>query len=192
MSNVFIAVSTVLALISPIIYASAILKGKAKPHRTTRLVLLIITSLSTASLYSQGNTVAIWLAGVSTIQSIFIFILSIKRGMGGWARTDIVTLIIALSGIILWQVTNDPVIALYFAITADFTGMIPAIIKTYRLPHTEIAMFFLLDVFAALFNLFAIKDWTIKEISYPIYIMLINLVMVLLVVRPIKANLIKK
>jgi hypothetical protein len=128
------------------------------------------------------------LAGVSTIQSILIFLLSLKKGMGGWGRSDIVCLLIAMIGIILWQVTKNPVIALYFAIGADFTGMIPALIKTYKFPHTEIWSFFLLDVFAAGFSLFAIRTWTIEQYAYPIYIMLINLVMVLLIIKPIKSK----
>lgn len=182
--NVYIIISSILALISPIIYSKAILKGEAKPHRTTRLVLLIITSLTTASLFAQHDQVAIWLAGVSTLQSILIFILSIKRGMGGWAKTDIICLIVAMIGIILWKVTQNPVIALYFAIGADFTGMVPALIKTYWFPHTEVWTFYLLDVFAAGFSLMAVLNWSVQEYSYPVYIALINLVMVLLIIRP--------
>ena len=68
MPNIFILISVVLALISPIVYSVAILKGEAKPHRTTRFVLLLITSLTTASLFVQGNRVAIYLAGVYTLQ----------------------------------------------------------------------------------------------------------------------------
>lgn len=179
--SIFILVSTVLALISPIVYSIAILKGEAKPHRTTRFVLLLITSLTTASLFAQGNNVAIYLAGVSTFQSIIVFILSIKHGMGGWSKPDIICLIFALIGIVIWQITKNPVIALYFAISADFIGMIPAIVKTYHFPETEVWSFFALDVFAAIFNLLALKKWTIEEFSYPIYIMLINLVMVFLI-----------
>lgn len=182
--NIFILISSIFALISPIIYSKAILKGEAKPHRTTRLVLLIITSLTTASLFAQHDRVAIWLAGVSTLQSILIFILSIKHGMGGWAKTDIICLIVALIGIILWKVTQNPVVALYFAIGADFTGMVPALIKTYRFPHTEVWTFYLLDVFAAIFSLMAVRNWTVQEYAYPVYIGLINMVMVTLILRP--------
>ncbi len=187
MQKIFIIISSILALISPIIYSSAILKGDAKPHRTTRLVLLIITSLTTASLFAQRNQVAIWLAGVSTLQSIIIFILSLKYGMGGWTKSDIICLLLALLGIVFWQLTKNPIIALYFAIIADFTGMVPALIKTYRFPKTEIWAFYLLDVFAAGFNLMALKKWTLEEYSYPVYIMLINLVMVIFIVRPIRS-----
>lgn len=184
MSQIFIYISSILALISPLVYAKSILKGDAKPHRTTRFVLLLITALTTASLFAQHNTVAIWLAGVSTIQSILIFILSIRHGMGGWSRSDIACLSIALTGIALWQLTSNPVLGLYFAILADFTGMIPALIKTYRLPQTEVWSFYALDVVASGFSLAAITKWTGAEISYPVYIMIINFVMVLLILVP--------
>lgn len=183
MPHPFIIISTVIALISPIIYAKAIFKGEAKPHRTTRFVLLTITALSTLTLFAQHDTVAIWLAGVSTVQAIFIFILSLKYGMGGYAKSDIVCLIVAVVGILLWQITDNPALGLYFAILADFTGMVPTLLKTYKLPHTEIYLFFLLDVFAGFFSLMAVKQWTTAEVSFPLYIMLINLTMVLLVLR---------
>lgn len=185
MSSFFIFLSSLLLFISPLIYAKAILKGRAKPHRTTRFVLLVITSLATASLFAQHDTVAIWLAGVSTLQSILLFRLSIKHGMGGWAKTDVLCLLVALAGIVLWQTTKEPSLALYASIAADFTGMVPAIIKTYKYPHTEIWSFFLFDVFAAILSLLALKAWTLQEFSYPLYIMVINSIMVLLIIiRP--------
>jgi len=184
LQTIFIIISSVLALISPIVYSVAIIKGKARPHRTTRFVLLIITSLTTASLFAQHNQVAIWLAAVSALQSVAIFILSLKRGMGGWSKSDIVCLVLALTGIVLWRITKNPVIALYFAVAAYFMGMIPAIIKTYRWPQTEVWTFFILDVFAAIFTLLALKHWTITEYLYPLYIMLINFFMVILIITP--------
>lgn len=185
MSAFFIFLSSFLALISPLVYAKAILKGRAKPHRTTRFVLLVITSLATASLFAQHDTVAIWLAGVSALQAILLFILSIHHGMGGWAKVDVLCLLVALAGIVLWQTTKEPALALYASIAADFTGMVPAIIKTYKYPHTEIWSFFLLDFFAAIFSLLALKAWTVHEFSYPLYIMVINSIMVLLIIiRP--------
>jgi len=180
----FILISSVLALISPIIYAKAILRGDAKPHRTTRFTILLTTVIGTASLLASHNTVAVWLAGVSALQAIFIFTLSIKHGMGGWSKSDISCLAISIVGIILWQTTNNPLLALYASIVADFTGMVPALIKTYHFPKTEVWSFYLLDVFAGLFSAIAVQRWTISEISYPLYIVLINFAMVLLVIRP--------
>jgi hypothetical protein len=178
MRSVFPIISAILALIAPIIYSRAILRGDAKPHRTTRFVLLLITILTFASIYAQHNHEAIWLAGASAIQAVFIFGLSIKHGMGGRAKSDIICMTIALLGIVLWRVTKQPLLALYFAIIADFTGMIPAIIKTYRRPETEIWSYFAIDIVAGLLTLIASKEWTVQAISYGLYILVINALMV--------------
>ncbi len=184
MQTLFLIISIILPLISPLIYSKAILKGDAKPHRTTRFVLLLINALATASLLAQHNNVAAWLAGASLLQSIIVFTLSIKHGMGGWAKMDVICLAIALLGIIAWQTTNDPVLALYFAILADFTGIVPTIIKTYHHPETEIWSFFLIDAVAACFNLLALQSWTINGYVYPAFLLLINSAMVPLILRP--------
>lgn len=99
-------------------------------------------------------------------------------------KKDIICLFIAIAGIVLWQTTKNPVLALYASIAADFTGMIPALIKTYHFPKTEVWTFYLLDVFASLFSLLAVKEYTLQQFSYPVYIMAINLAMVLLIIRP--------
>lgn len=181
MQTILIVLSSVLALIAPIVYARGILKGEVRPHRTTRFVLLVISALATATLFAAGDRVALWLALIALIQAIFIFALSIRRGMGGWAPTDLLCLGVALVGIVLWQVTNDPLLGLFFAIGADFMGMIPAIIKTYRAPDTEIISFFLLDVFASSFTLAALSVWSVGATAYPLYILGINAFMVTLI-----------
>ena len=183
-------VAALLEIIAPFIYARSILKGKSKPHRTTRFVLLIITLLTFAAIFAQENYVAIWLAGASAFTGIVIFALSINYGLGGGSKVDILCLLIALVGIFLWQVTRDPVIALYFALLADFSGMIPALIKTYHRPGTEIWIFYMLSVVAASLTLIATLDWTIEAIAYPAYIFAINATMVAIIVsrRQIPAN----
>lgn len=183
--TIFIVISSIFALISPIVYARSILRGESRPHRTTRFVLLVITILSTATLFAQNDRVAIWLAAISALQAIGIFLISLKYGMGGWSRSDVTCLTVALVGIVLWQTTNNPVLGLYFAILADFTGMMPALLKTYKFPKTETAWFYVLDVFASIFTLFAISHYTAQAIAYPVYIFCINLTMVYLIKRPL-------
>lgn len=184
MQTTLIVLSSALTLISPLFYARAILKGEARPHRTTCFVLLLITALSTSSLVAEQNTVAVWLAATSTLQSVAIFILSIKYGMGGWEKLDLLCLLIALIGIVAWQTTQNPLLGLYFSILADFTGMIPSIVKTYRFPETEIATYFALDSTAGVLSLLAVVSLTLADISYPIYIFLVNGLMALLVLFP--------
>lgn len=180
----FIAVSSILYVVAYLIYTKSILKGETKPHRTTRLVILVITALATLALFAQGDRVAVWLAGVSAVFCIVIFILSLKHGMGGRSKTDILCLVLAVIGIVLWQTTKMPIIALFFSIGADFIGMVPTLIKTYHLPKTEIWQSFAFATLAGFFSMLALNSWTIGEFSYPLYIMLINIIMVILIIRP--------
>ncbi|RJR15833.1 hypothetical protein C4579_01280 [Candidatus Microgenomates bacterium] len=176
-------ISNVLVFAAFSIYIYSILKGWAKPHRTTRFVLLIITSLATFSLIAQHNQVAVWLAGIAAIMSAMVFVLTLKYGMGGWAKIDLACLIIALFGIIIWQITNNPATALFAAILADFTGVVPTIIKIYHHPQTEVWTFFTLGGLGSLFNLLAVTNWTIEEIAYPLYLVLISTILVILMFR---------
>lgn len=118
-------------------YEWGMIKGWARPHRTTRLVIFVIVILGFLSLYAQGDRVVVWFLGICSVQSLIMLIMSFKYGMGGWAKEDLLALVIAIVGIVTWQVTDNPVLGLYAAVTADLAGMIPALIKTYRLPDSE-------------------------------------------------------
>ncbi len=179
-----ITISSLLALASYVVYIIAILKGKAKPHRTTRFVLVLITALATTALFAEKSTVAIWIPGVFTLGSLAVFILSIKYGMGGWSKTDILCLFFALVGIVFWRATDNPLYGLYASIGADFIGQIPMLIKTYRYPETEAWPFYFMDVVAVFLNLLALEQWNIGEYAYPLYAGVIDFAIVLLIMRP--------
>jgi len=180
----FIILSSVSILAAYFIYEWSIVTGRTRPHRTTRFVIFIVAALGATSLFAGQDRVAVWLLGICAIQSLVVFLMSFKWGMGGWAKTDILCLAIALLGIIVWQLTDNPALGLYAAITADFAGMVPALIKTYRLPHTEYWLSYIFDVVAAGFTLLAIQKWELQGFSYPLYILVINIVMLILIFRP--------
>lgn len=181
MKNALIVVSTLLVLISPLVYIHSILKGETKPHRTTRFVLLVIAIVSSWSLIDSNWSAALWLALASTAQAIAVFVISIKHGYGGWAKLDIGCLVIAIIGIIFWQITGRPLLGLFASIVADYIGMVPAIVKTYKLPNTENWVFFMMDTCAGILSFLALSSITVYSASFPIYIVLINGAMVILI-----------
>lgn len=183
MSAVFIFLSSLLALVSYIVYIKAIISGDARPHRTTRFVMVLITSLATASLIAQNSSATIWLSVIFTVGSLIIFGLSLKYGMGGTHPLDLVCMGIAVAGVVLWQTTSQPIFGLAASIGADIAGQIPMLIKTYRLPESEVWTFYFLDVLAAVCTLIALKKWVPAEYIYPIYIIFIDGLTILLILR---------
>jgi hypothetical protein len=134
-------------------------------------------------MYAQGDRVVVWFLGICVVQSLVMLLMSIKWGMGGWAKTDILCLIIALVGIVLWRLTDNPALGLYGAVTADLAGMIPALIKTYHLPETEYWLSYAFDLAAILLTGLAIQNGGFNEYLYPVYLFLVNSLMMIFLLR---------
>jgi hypothetical protein len=93
--------------------------------------------------------------------------------------------------IALWQVTDDPKIALYFAILSDIIGFSPTIIKCYKLPFTEDPKFYFNDVIAGGLSLVAVENLKLNKVAFPLYIFLVNLLcfsLILIARRRTKLN----
>lgn len=164
-------------------YMVSIVKGSTRPHRMTRFLLLVITAVMTLSLWASGDTSGVWLALVSFIQAVSIFGLSLWRGMGGGDRLDIACLLLCLAGVALWLLADLPWVGLAASIAADTIAMIPALRKTIRLPHTELALFYALDTVAGLLIL-AAGPRTPLAMAFPLYIAVINAAFVLAICWP--------
>ena len=134
-------------------------------------------------MFAQGNTVSIWLSGVFTLSSLVVFLLSLKFGMGGWEKKDIICLLIAITGIIFWKLTQNPIYALFFSLGADLAGQAPMLIKTFRYPKTEVWTFYTIGIVASVLNILAIQKFTIQEFAFPVYIILVNALTILLILR---------
>jgi len=187
MSPLLILSSTI-ALINYAIFSLVIMRGGAKPHRTTRFIIVVIALIITTSLFAQHNATTIYLSGADLIGCTIIFLLTLKHGMGGWAKTDIICLLIALFGIYLWVTTSNPVFALYFAIGADFIGMVPTFIKTYHYPKTEYWLAYAICVPAAILNICANKTFNFAILAFPVYAIIINSIMVAMICRKSNNN----
>lgn len=183
MQNTLVLLSSISVFLSYLIYEWAMVKGKAKPHRTTRLVILIITALGASSLFAQNDRVVSVFLGICAVQSLVMFVMSLKWGMGGWAKIDIISLLIALAGIILWRITDNPVLALYAAVIADGAGMVPALVKTYKHPDTEYYLPYIFDLVAIALTIIAISNGGINEYIYPAYLVVVNSLMMAFLLR---------
>ncbi|MFH1909807.1 MAG: hypothetical protein ABIJ72_01255 [bacterium] len=188
MQTALIWASNILVFSSYLAYEWAMIKGRARPHRTTRLVLSVIIILGFFSMYAQGDRVVVWFLGICAVQSFVMLIMSIKWGMGGWAKNDLLALAIAIIGIVTWQVTDNPVLGLYAAVTADLAGMIPALVKTYHLPNTEYWLTYVFDLSAILLTGFAIQNGGFNDYLYPVYLLLVNSLMMIFLLRRPKAG----
>ncbi len=182
-----ITLSVALALISPIVYAISMVQGCSKPARMTRFIVWLAATISFFSLWADGSTVAVWLAGVFAFRNTFLLLMSLKYGVGGVTTIDKYSFVIAIAGLIGWQLAGDPLVALLFAIAADFVGFVPALIKTYKEPSSEGPWFYYLESTAVLLNIIVIGAWSI-DLLFPVHILLTNVLMLGLIFRRMKSS----
>jgi hypothetical protein len=151
----------------------------------TRLLMVVIGTLSFGALWAAGDASGIWLALTSLVQALFIWALSFKRGIGGRDRLDIICLVLCLMGAVLWLVSGQSLLGLILSIVADIIACVPSLLKTVRLPHTESVWFYVLDTIAGGCIVFA-SAHTQAAMLFPVYIVLANGVFVAVIWWPRK------
>ena len=155
-------------------YILAILRGTTKPSRATWFILSFISIVLFWSYSSVGASSTLWVALANAVASAVIALLSIKYGVGGTSRLDILCFIGSIFSVALWWYLDAPIIALSMNIAMDFFALLPTIKKVYMRPYLEDRFAWLLTTIGSILNLFAIENLTFNIILYPFYFMIIN------------------
>lgn len=170
-------VAGILSLAAFIPYAWQVIKTRhnekpVKPNRATWGVWTVVSFMLLMSYRSAGANYTLGVPIAYAVCSLIIFLISLKRGEGGWTRFDRWCLAVATGSAFVWRVTGSPLTALVANLIVDAAGALPTIKKVFHDPASEDriawAMFFLGN-FA---NLFAIEHLTFAIAAYPIYMLL--------------------
>jgi hypothetical protein len=156
MHTILLSVSALLAITGSSTYCASILSGRTKPHRITRLVLLFVLTLNFIGVIAaHGNLGAELYGGIICAFGVAFFILSLRRGMGGTTAFDWICFVIAMAGVIGWQITGSAILGIWLAALADFVAYLPAFAKTWKYPRTESPWLYSLSGLAAILSLAA-------------------------------------
>ncbi len=181
MQKIFLIISTILPLIGTITYIYEIFRYNIKPHRITRFIFATLALLTTITLYQQQSQTAIWLSIVTLIQTTTVGIISIFKGVGGTDKESIIAVIIMIIGVLLWHLSQNPLIGLIFFLSADFAGVFPTIIKSYHNPFEESYIYWAIDIVASLLNLLAMPRIQTNDLIYSAYLLFANAIVVIIV-----------
>lgn len=161
--------SMVLTIGAAIPYFLAVIRGHAKLERGAYTIWLVLPIIALVTQILEGGGESLGLAIGDTFTAFIFFVMIFKYGYGGVAKRDLAALFVAGLGIVLWLYTNNPLLALFAAIFVDSVGSALIIIKAYEAPQTEVASSWVLYLAGGLCALFAVSNFTIALIAYPIY-----------------------
>lgn len=159
------------------------LKGKAQPHRVTRLVILLAAITGVIGVIGSDNLSGIIFAGIFLARAGYLFIMSMFFGIGGSSTLDKTCLFVGILAIGAYAVTGSGLLAVCLGLLADIIAYIPTFVKTWKKPDSEDPTFFAIEGVAALTAIIAISEPKV-DILFPIYFFVCCVVVLLLIYRP--------
>jgi len=152
-------------------YIYEVLKGTDVPNRASWFIWSLSTATILFGVNATGTHEAIWVPIADAIGCFIIFILSIKLGVGGWSKTDKVSLLLCLLSLVVWWLTGNILVALIANLLIYVSGYIPTIKKSIKNPEQESFIawtFFLIGVVLNLLTVLIGSDTGFAVWLYPI------------------------
>lgn len=174
-------------LIADIPYIRDIFRGKTKPHRVSWFLYFVINAVNVANQAASGATNSLWLPIVSTVITFGIFILSIKRGMGGYTKLDLLCFVGALAGLFLWFVFKTPLASTIVNVIAITLAVVPTIKKSFTHPETETAITYLIASTSGLLAALSVGSLNFRLLLLPAHDFVIQIVIWLILVSRMRA-----
>jgi len=172
-------VAGIISFSSYIIYIVSILRGKTKPSRISWFTWAGMGLVLALSYDLSGAANTVWIAYFEFLGPLLISLLSIKYGVGGLKdKTDLMAIGGIVLSVVLWIITSNPVVALVTNIVIDLFAFVPTIKKSWYKPEEEEFWTWFVGVFADTTNMFAIERPNFAILIYPIYILLVDVIIV--------------
>lgn len=149
--------------------------GETKPERMSWLIWSIIGSISFFSQFAKGASYSLLMTGAQTIGDLFIFVIAIKYGVGGFVKRDVIAIIGAGISLFLWYLTKEASIALLIVIFIDAIGALLTVIKSYKNPETETVSAWVLTFIGGFLGCIAVGKISFILLAFPVYVCLASL-----------------
>lgn len=172
----------ILQLVASAPYVRDILRGSTIPQRSTWTIWTTLSFVVLASQWASGATWSLALTIGQAVSCSVIFVLAMRRGVGGVSPVELALLGIAALGIIGWQIADDPTVATCSVVVADLIGVALMLPKTYRQPASETLSTFAIGVVSTIFALLALESAAASLLIYPVYILFADAAVVAVIV----------
>jgi hypothetical protein len=181
----FAIIGAVIGSIGGVYYLYETIIGKAKPNRVTWLLWGLFPMVIFIAQRAQGVEGLSWASFVAGFTPILILLASFLNKKAYWKTQprDYYLMAAAVAGIVLWALTDDPNLAILFALVADLVAGLPTVIKSYRHPETESWIAYAISTLGFGMGVLAIQTFTFENYAFIGYLFLLNGLLALLASR---------
>ncbi|HZZ99247.1 MAG TPA: hypothetical protein VFK07_00865 [Candidatus Paceibacterota bacterium] len=171
----FSIASPVLAIWSVVPYIKDTIKGSTRPNTVTWSLWVFILVIALGAQLSSGWSSSIIFIVANLVGTAIVAVLSFsKRGYRHYGRIEWGCLFFCIAAVIFWRLTSQPMMAIFFAISADLMAGIPTIIKAYEHPRSEYPLSWFILSFAAILGVLSNQEITLANSLFSGYLFIIN------------------
>src|SRR3989344_3089336 len=168
------AAAVVIGLVSYVPYYRDVLRGTTKPHPFSWFAFALMMGITFFAQIVTGAGPGAWVTGISAVAVLGIALLSVWKGHREITTFDWFCFAGAILGIVLWRITNDPLIAVIIVTVTDTIAFAPTYRKGYFKPHEETASLFVLSAIKYFVSLFALSSLNLTTTLFPAALVISN------------------
>jgi hypothetical protein len=187
MKTLFLVFASLITVSAVIPYLRDIVKGTTKPNLVSWITWTLITGIATAAEIAAHEYVTAIFTGAAMLETASVVAFGLRHGFVKYARFDVVCQISAIVGLILWQLFNSPSIGVVASVVIDFIGVLPTVRHSWLKPHEETWSTFALSGVGGVFGVLALTSYNTTSLTYPLYIVVINVLTSTVIVTRQKA-----
>ena len=179
----YVFLAAIIGSIGQASYVIDTVKGKVKPNRVTWFLWTLIPFIALAAEIQKGVGLPALMTFMVGFGPLCVFAASFVNKKSYWkiSSLDKFCGLLSVLAVILWIVFNNGNIAILLSIIADAAAGVPTIIKAYKEPETESSSPYLFFALNAFITLLTIKVWDFAHFGFPVYILLLSLLIFALV-----------
>ncbi len=168
----FAVIGAVIASVGGFYYLYETITGKAKPNRVTWLLWGLFPMITFIAQRAQGVEGLSWATFAAGFPPFLVLFASFLNKKAYWKTEpkDYLLMAAAVAGIILWALTDNPNLAILFALVSDFLAGVPTLIKSYKHPETESWIAYGLGAIGFGMGVLAIQTYTFENYAFISYL----------------------
>ncbi len=172
----FAIVGAVIGSLGGLYYLYETLVGRVQPNRVTWLLWGIFPLVIFVAQRAQGVEGVSWASFVAGLTPLLVLAASFFNERAFWKTEprDYYLMAAAIVGIILWALTDNPNLALLFALLADVLAGIPTLIKSYRHPESESWVAYAISAIGFGISLLSVQTFDFQNAAFVAYIFVMN------------------
>lgn len=166
--------AVVIAFIGYFFYIRDIVRGKTKPHAFSWLMWGLLEAVAFFAQIAKDGGAGSWVTGAGALIAIGVSIVGFVQKEKDIKFVDWLALSGGLIGIVLWQVTSNPLLAVISVTVADAVAFVPTFRKGYHKPQEETLIEYALSSVKWGIGIFALQSLNLTTWLYPASLIITN------------------